>query len=106
MADLRVALIGAGRMGTFHGESLARWVPGATLAAVVDPVPGAADRLVAELGTGTAATDPALVLADPAVDAVVIATPARLHADLVVAAAAAGKHVFCEKPMALTPAEA
>src|SRR5689334_16469511 len=93
-------------MGSFHAEALARWVPGAALAAVVDPVPGVADRLVAALGTGVAATDPATVLADPSIDAVAIAAPARLHADLVVAAAAAGKHVFCEKPMALTPAEA
>ncbi|MCO1659456.1 Gfo/Idh/MocA family oxidoreductase [Pseudonocardia humida] len=106
MGDLRVALIGAGRMGSFHGETLARRVPGAALVAVVDPQPGAAERLAAALGAGSAGTDPAPVLADPGVDAVVIAAPARLHADLVVAAAAAGKHVFCEKPMALTPAEA
>jgi myo-inositol 2-dehydrogenase/D-chiro-inositol 1-dehydrogenase len=106
MADVRVALIGAGRMGAFHGETLARRLPGAALAAVVDPVPGAARALVDRLGAGVAATDPAPVLADPAVDAVVIAAPARTHADLVVAAAAAGKHVFCEKPMALTPADA
>ncbi len=51
-------------------------------------------------------TDPAEVLADPAVDAVVIAAPARFHADLVVAAAGAGKAVFCEKPMALSAADA
>src|SRR4051794_14668468 len=103
MADVRVALIGAGRMGRFHGESLARRVPGATLAAVVDPVPGAAAGLVEELG-GRAVTDPAVALADPDIDAVVIAAPARMHADLVVDAAGAGKHVFCEKPMALTAA--
>jgi len=106
MADVRVALVGAGRMGAFHGETLARRLPGAALAAVVDPVPGAAQALVDRLGAGVAATDPAQVLADPAVDAIAIASPARTHADLVVAAAAAGKHVFCEKPMALTPAEA
>jgi myo-inositol 2-dehydrogenase / D-chiro-inositol 1-dehydrogenase len=46
------------------------------------------------------------VLADSGVDAVVIAVPAHLHADLVVAAAAAGRSVFCEKPMALTLADA
>ena len=50
MTDVRVALIGSGRMGAFHGESLARRIPGARLAAVADPVPGAAERLAAELG--------------------------------------------------------
>ena len=103
---VRVALIGSGRMGSYHGETLARRLPRATLAAVADPAPGAAERLAAALGAPTFATDPAQVFADPDIDAVVIAAPARFHADLVVAAAAAGKGVFCEKPMALTVADA
>ena len=86
-----VALIGSGRMGSFHGETLARRIPGARLVAVADPAPGAAERLAAALGADRASTDPAEALADPAVEAVVIAAPARFHADLVVAAAAAGK---------------
>ena len=45
-------------------------------------------------------------LADPAVQAVVLATPHSLHSPQVIAAAAAGKHVFCEKPFALTKADA
>ncbi|HYN18680.1 MAG TPA: Gfo/Idh/MocA family oxidoreductase [Actinomycetes bacterium] len=101
-----VALIGSGRMGSFHGETLARRIPGARLVAVADPAPGAAERLAAALGADRASTDPAEVLADPAVEAVVLAAPARFHTDLVVAAAAAGKAVFCEKPMALTLADA
>jgi myo-inositol 2-dehydrogenase/D-chiro-inositol 1-dehydrogenase len=101
-----VALIGSGRMGSFHGDTLARRVPGACLAAVVDPAPGAARRLAGVLGADRAYTDLAQVWGDPAVHAVVIAAPARSHADLVVAAAAAGRHVFCEKPMAVTLAEA
>ena len=105
MTDVRVALIGSGRMGAFHGESLARRIPGARLAAVADPVPGAAERLAAELGAEAAYTEAAEAFASPEVDAVVIAAPARFHADLVVAAAAAGKGVFCEKPMGLALAE-
>src|SRR5215218_5154321 len=97
-----VALIGSGRMGAFHAETLARRIPGARLAAVADPAPGAADRLAGALGADRAYTDLTQVWDDPAVDAVVIAAPARFHADLVVAAAAAGKGVFCEKPMAVT----
>ena len=103
--DVRVALVGSGRMGAFHGASLARRIPGARLAAVADPAPGTAERLAAELGAAASCTDPAAAFASPDVDAVVVAAPARFHADLVVAAAAAGKPVFCEKPMGLTPAD-
>ncbi|MEU4243355.1 Gfo/Idh/MocA family oxidoreductase [Actinoplanes sp. NPDC026619] len=102
MERSRIALVGSGRMGQFHGETIRLRLPDARLHAVADPVPGAAERLGAE----RAYTDAAGVWADPDVDAVVIAAPARFHADLVVAAARAGKHVFCEKPMALTLADA
>jgi myo-inositol 2-dehydrogenase/D-chiro-inositol 1-dehydrogenase len=105
-APVAVGLIGAGAIGTFHGETLARRLPGARLAGVADPSPGAAERLAGRLGAGHATTDPAALLADPAVEAVVIAAPARAHADLVQAAARAGKAVFCEKPMAVTLADA
>jgi myo-inositol 2-dehydrogenase/D-chiro-inositol 1-dehydrogenase len=104
--QVAVALVGSGRMGAFHGATLARRIPGARLVAVADPAPGAAERLVGQLGLEpgevTASTDPAHVVADPTVDAVVIAAPARFHADLIVAAAQAGKAVFCEKPAGLT----
>jgi myo-inositol 2-dehydrogenase/D-chiro-inositol 1-dehydrogenase len=93
-------------MGSFHGETVGRRLPGAQLVAVADPAPGAAQRLAAALGAQRAYTDADEVFADPEVDAVVIAAPARFHADLVVAAAGAGKAVFCEKPMALALADA
>ncbi|MCW2704580.1 MAG: oxidoreductase domain protein [Blastococcus sp.] len=93
-------------MGSFHAETLARRVPGARLVAVADAAPGAAERLAGVLAADRAYTDVAQVWDDPSVDAVVIATPARTHADLVVAAAAAGRSVFCEKPMAVTLADA
>ena len=100
-----VALIGSGRMGAYHGATLAWRLPGARLAAVADPAAGAAETLAAGLGAGAAYTDPAEAFADPAVHAVVIAAPARFHADLIVAAAGAGKAVFCEKPAALNLAD-
>src|SRR4029453_14156328 len=101
-----VGLIGAGAIGAFHGETLARRLPGARLAGGAGPAPGAAERLAGSLGAPKATTDPAELLADPAVEAVLIAAPARFHADLVEAAAGGGKAVFCEKPMALTLAAA
>ncbi|WP_433730071.1 Gfo/Idh/MocA family oxidoreductase [Actinoplanes sp. CA-051413] len=96
-----VALIGSGRMGSFHGETVSRRLRSTRLVAVADPAPGAAEALAEALDADRAYTDAAQVWADPEVDAVVIAAPARFHAGLVVAAAEAGKHVFCEKPMAL-----
>jgi myo-inositol 2-dehydrogenase/D-chiro-inositol 1-dehydrogenase len=85
---------------------VARKIYGAKLNAIADPVSGAAERLAKELGVSKAYTDPKEMFQDPHIDAVVIAAPARSHADLVVAAANAGKAVFCEKPMAITLEEA
>jgi myo-inositol 2-dehydrogenase / D-chiro-inositol 1-dehydrogenase len=104
--SLNMALIGAGRIGSFHAETMARRLHNARLVAIADPAPGAARKLADALDCDVAYTDPAEVFADPNVDAVLIATPARFHTPLAVSAANAGKHVFCEKPMALTIAEA
>ncbi len=99
MSDqLRFGLIGTGWIGRFHAESLAGRVPGATLVAAADPNLEAAQSI----GAPRSYADPADLIADPAVDAVAISSPAATHTELVVAAARAGKHVFCEKPMALT----
>jgi myo-inositol 2-dehydrogenase/D-chiro-inositol 1-dehydrogenase len=102
---VRVGLIGAGRIGTYHAESLARRIPEARLVAVADPVPGAAERLAGRHGATPYTDVQAMIDADD-VAAVVVAATARAHTDLVVAAAKAGKPVFCEKPMAFTLADA
>lgn len=99
---VRIGLVGSGWIGAFHAESIARRVPGATLSAVADPVPGAAERVAGPLGVEKTFLDAADLLADPDIDGVVIASPAFTHTDLVVRAAQAGKAVFVEKPMALT----
>jgi myo-inositol 2-dehydrogenase/D-chiro-inositol 1-dehydrogenase len=98
---VRVGLVGAGRIGTSHATLLARHVPGADLVAVSDPRPAAAEALAASLGC-RALSDPAELFADPDIEAVVITAASEAHADLIVAATAAGKAVFCEKPMGLT----
>jgi myo-inositol 2-dehydrogenase/D-chiro-inositol 1-dehydrogenase len=95
---LSFGLIGAGWIGSFHAETLARRLPDTRLVAVADPIPGAAERL----GAPRSYLDPLDLIADKSIDAVAICSPAPSHADLVIAAARAGKHVFCEKPMALT----
>lgn len=99
MSDpLRFGLIGTGWIGRFHAASLAGRVPGATLVAVADPIIEAARAI----GAPRTYAEPLDLIADPTIEAVAISSPAASHADLVVAAARAGKHVFCEKPMALT----
>jgi myo-inositol 2-dehydrogenase/D-chiro-inositol 1-dehydrogenase len=99
-APVRIGLIGSGWMGAFHAESIARRVPDAVLAAIADPNVESAQALAASLGTTKVTASAEDILADPAIDAVIIASPARFHATLTSKAAAAGKHVFCEKPAA------
>jgi myo-inositol 2-dehydrogenase/D-chiro-inositol 1-dehydrogenase len=93
-----VALFGAGRIGKIHAGNLAREA-GARLRYVVDPDAAAADELAARHGAtvGTAAQ----VFADRAIGAVLICSYTDTHADLILAAAAAGKQIFCEKPVDL-----
>ncbi|MGH1562649.1 Gfo/Idh/MocA family oxidoreductase [Mumia sp. DW29H23] len=104
MTALRVGLVGAGRIGAAHAETLARRVHGATLVAVADPRPGVAAALAEPLGARGETSAEAVIGADD-VDAVVVAASSTAHAALVVAAAEAGKHVFCEKPAGMTLAE-
>jgi myo-inositol 2-dehydrogenase / D-chiro-inositol 1-dehydrogenase len=96
---VRIALIGAGRIGKLHGRTLAQLVPNATLAAVVDVNAEAARALAAELGV-KAASSADEVFGDKSIDAVAIATATDTHAPLIIEAARAGKHIFCEKPLA------
>lgn len=103
---LRLGLIGAGRMGSFHALTAARHIPGAVLAAIADPTPGQAAKLAARLGVDKVYTDPQQLILDPEIDGVLIASPARTHAELVISAAGAGKGIFCEKPMAINLEEA
>lgn len=85
-------------MGSVHARSIAA-NPNASLRSVVDVNRQAAQELAAKYGA-TVAPDTETALADPEVDAVVIATPAASHASLVMASARAGKAIFCEKPLA------
>ena len=99
-ATVGVGVIGVGRIGRMHADLLARQVPGAALAAAHDANPAAADGVG---GRWYASVDE--LLADPGVDAVAICSSTDTHADLIVAAAQAGKPIFCEKPISLELAE-
>jgi len=98
-------VIGVGLMGRRHAANLARGVEHARLLAVTDPDRPTSDRVAAELGATSCESVEAL-LAREDVRAIVVVSPARFHAAHAIAAAAAGKDVFVEKPIAMTLAEA
>ena len=100
-----VGVIGTGSIGTDHVERLARQVAGSRVAAVFDVAADRARQVAAGVGA-VAHPRAADVVADPAVDAVVIASPGDTHAGLVLDCLAAGKPVLCEKPLASTAADA
>jgi myo-inositol 2-dehydrogenase/D-chiro-inositol 1-dehydrogenase len=99
-ATLRIGVIGVGRIGRMHAELLARRVPGAAVTRVHDVVEDSARDVAQTLGV-TAAADVEELLAADDVDAVAICSSTGTHADLIVAAANAGKAIFCEKPVSL-----
>lgn len=98
MAQLNVALLGAGRLGAAHARTLAG-LPAARLVMVADPRPEA--RALGEEFGARAVADPLEAIHDSYVEAVVIVTPTGAHAELIEAAARARKAIFCEKPIAL-----
>jgi myo-inositol 2-dehydrogenase/D-chiro-inositol 1-dehydrogenase len=98
-----VAVFGAGRIGRIHASNVAA-LPGVALKFVCDPVADSAAALAAQLGAQV--STPEAVLADKGIDAVVIASPTDTHSDLIHRAAAARKHIFCEKPVDLSVARA
>jgi myo-inositol 2-dehydrogenase/D-chiro-inositol 1-dehydrogenase len=100
---IEVALIGAGRIGKIHGGNLARQ-PGVRLRYVCDAVAPAAEELAARHGASVCDLDD--IFSDAAIAAVVIASSTDTHADLLQRAAAAGKAIFCEKPIDLDLARA
>ena len=98
---VRIGLIGAGRIGSSHAEIIAKRVPGAELVAVADPRPGVAAALAEPLCARGVDSPGALFAADD-IDAIVIAASSTAHAELIVGAAEAGKHVFSEKPAGMS----
>jgi myo-inositol 2-dehydrogenase/D-chiro-inositol 1-dehydrogenase len=96
-----VAVFGAGRIGRIDAGNVAA-LPGVTPRFVCDPVADSAAALAAQLGTEV--STPEAVLADKGIDAVVIGSPTDTHSDLIHRAAAAGRHIFCEKLVDLSVA--
>jgi len=93
---MKIGILGCGRIGQVHAASV-RQIANAELVAVSDAFPEAAQSLAAKTGASVKSTDE--IIADPGIDAVVICTPTDTHYDLIMAAAKAGKAIFCEKPV-------
>ena len=98
---VNIGLVGAGRIGKVHAQNLAYRVPGARLVAVADVALAAARDCAASAGCQVAISDYRELLDDKDIQAVAICTSTNTHAQIIEEAAAAGKHVFSEKPLDL-----
>jgi len=99
--QLNFGIIGAGRIGQVHAESLCYRLPQANVLGIADISGDAARSAAARFRIPHATDNPAELLANPAIDALAICSSTPTHAPLMIAAAQAGKHIFCEKPIAL-----
>ena len=101
---LKVGCIGAGHVFGHHGRGWAD-CDKAEIVAISDPDAGALERQGEAFGISRRSTDPAVLLGDPDIDIIDVCAPNGFHADYVVAALEAGKHVLCQKPLAPTSDE-
>ena len=99
--SLQFAIIGAGRIGQVHSENLTRFIPEAEVVVIADVIHEAAQKTAQRFGIPQASGNPAEVFNNDAIDAVAICSSTETHTDFIIQAARAGKHVFCEKPIAL-----
>ncbi|GGF66818.1 inositol 2-dehydrogenase [Paenibacillus albidus] len=102
MNKVIVGVIGAGRIGRLHVDNLQK-LPSLEVKAVSEAYLNEELKLWAESqGIGLLTTDTEIILQDPEIMAVFICTPTDTHAELIIRAARAGKHIFCEKPVSLS----
>ncbi len=96
---INVGVIGAGRIGKLHAEHLAYRVPDAHIIAIADVFLEAAEKCAANLQIPSAVKDHREIMENPDIEAVIICSSTDTHAQMIEEAAAAGKHIFCEKPI-------
>lgn len=97
---LHIGVIGTGKIGRLHLESLIHHVGNAEVVHVADPfMSDEVKQWLADIGVEKISEDATTLIEDPKVEAVMICSPTTLHAEQIVQAAKAGKHIFCEKPV-------
>lgn len=97
---LKVGIIGAGRIGKVHGESISKYVKNAEVKAIADVfLNEATENWAKEIGIPNVYKDYKNILEDPEIDAVLICSSTDTHSKISIEAIKAGKHVFCEKPI-------
>ncbi|MFZ7198767.1 inositol 2-dehydrogenase [Avibacterium avium] len=97
---IKVGIIGAGRIGRVHSESISKYVKGAEIKAISDI--RVTDELITwadNMGIPNVYDDYSKILNDPEIDAVLVCSSTDTHAPISIEAARAGKHIFCEKPV-------
>ncbi|MCT4618236.1 MAG: inositol 2-dehydrogenase [Marinisporobacter sp.] len=99
---MKVGIIGAGRIGKVHSQSIMNHIPEVEIKAISDVYVQAAKEWAEKMGIPTATDDYKEILNDPEIDAVLICSSTDTHAQISIEAAQAGKHIFCEKPVDLS----
>ncbi|HVP17624.1 MAG TPA: inositol 2-dehydrogenase [Spirochaetia bacterium] len=102
---MKVGLVGAGRIGKIHAENIAHNIPRVQIVRIADVAADKVRDWAKGIGVTQVSADARDLLADPEIKAVLVCSSTDTHADLVVAAAEKGKHIFCEKPVDLTVAK-
>lgn len=103
--EINIGVVGAGRAGMIHAANFAKSVKYARVEALSDTFPENLEKNAKELGITKTYSNYNGLINDESIDAIVIATPTVFHKDIAVKAANAGKHILCEKPLAMNPVE-
>ncbi|MFZ5967551.1 MAG: inositol 2-dehydrogenase [Bacillota bacterium] len=99
---MKIGIIGAGRIGKVHSQSIMYHIPEVEIKAISDINLDAAKEWAAKMGIPVAADDYHVILNDPEIDIILICSSTDTHATISIEAAKAGKHIFCEKPVDLS----
>lgn len=99
---INIGIVGAGRIGNVHAQSITYHIPQARVMRITDVREEAAKALAERYDIPAYGSDYMDIINDPAIDAVLVCSPTPTHADIAIAAMQKGKHVFCEKPVDLT----
>ncbi|MDA3879614.1 MAG: inositol 2-dehydrogenase [Prolixibacteraceae bacterium] len=105
MKKINLGVIGAGRIGKVHVETLMQNIPQATVTIIADVDVDEACKLAERFGIKNVSADYMEVVNNKDVDAVIICSPTNTHVQYIIDAANAGKHIFCEKPVDISPVE-